>query len=267
MDIWLRTDKMKLARAVSNLLGNAIKFTEVGNVTVSCQQVPSGEVEITVADTGVGVAPEEYNRIFDEFYQIQNPERDRNKGSGLGLSICRRLLEELGCRITVVSALGKGSTFTIHIPADLVTPGPAITNADPIASARHQQLEDLCILLVEDHAQTRRAAAHLLSARGARVFQAGDGRSALQLLAHEHPNVLLLDLMLPDMDGCDVLRHLSTIDHGLQCVLVVSGDVREERREEVRRLGAHDLVGKPLSIDVLTTVIRRELRDKVRCAD
>jgi signal transduction histidine kinase len=121
----VRADRIKLSRVVGNLLGNAIKFTEHGGIVLEASRDAEGWAEIRVTDTGVGIAPEHLRNIFDEFFQLRNPERDRNKGTGLGLTICKRLVDAMGGRLGVQSLPGKGSTFTVTLPpagAPLITP-------------------------------------------------------------------------------------------------------------------------------------------------
>ena len=101
-------DQIKLGRVITNLIGNAVKYTQQGDVKV-CADVSDGWVRIAVRDTGIGIAPEYQGRIFDEYFQLKNPERDRNKGTGLGLSISRRLLDAMGGTLTVESARGRGA--------------------------------------------------------------------------------------------------------------------------------------------------------------
>ena len=118
--IHLRTDRIKLARILGNLIGNAIKFTETGQVHVSAE-VPDGQgVRILVTDTGIGIPPEFQRHIFDEFFQMRNPERDRNKGTGLGLTICKRLVDAMGGSLDVTSTPGEGSTFIVTLPGECV---------------------------------------------------------------------------------------------------------------------------------------------------
>jgi signal transduction histidine kinase len=117
--IILRTDRGKLSRVLSNLIGNAVKFTEKGRVTVSATASSAGDALITVRDTGIGIAPEQLDRIFDEFAQMHKPDEART-GWGLGLAICRRLIDALEGAITVQSAPGQGSTFTLTIPSRYV---------------------------------------------------------------------------------------------------------------------------------------------------
>jgi PAS domain S-box-containing protein len=115
--VYLRADRIKLSRVVGNLLGNAIKFTDAGGtVRLEGSRSEQGWALVRVADTGVGIAPEHQRNIFDEFFQLRNPERDRNKGTGLGLTICKRLVDAMGGTIAVESTPGSGSTFTVTIP-------------------------------------------------------------------------------------------------------------------------------------------------------
>lgn len=120
--IVLRTDRIKLGRIVGNLIGNAIKFTERGGINVGAHRNGDGSVVLSVSDSGVGIAPEHLTHIFDEFFQLRNPERDRTKGSGLGLTICKRLVDAMGGRLEVQSRPGQGSTFTVTLPSFAVLP-------------------------------------------------------------------------------------------------------------------------------------------------
>lgn len=270
--IWMRTDRMKLARVLSNLIGNAIKFTDRGRVEVQCTQAEDGLVEVHVHDTGVGIQPAHLEHIFDEFFQIKNPERDRSKGTGLGLAICKRLVDAIGCALTVRSRFGEGTTFTIRIPQELVIPAPG--SREGIDQQRQQpqlvqaahRLAGLRVLLIEDHESTRAAFSRLLAGHGATVETAVDGREALHVLAHHAPDVVLLDLMLPDMDGREVLRRLAQDrPANLRCVLAVSGDVTEQRRREVESLGADGLAAKPLQIGDLVERVCAILEAPCEC--
>jgi signal transduction histidine kinase len=129
--LWLRTDRVKLVRVVGNLLGNAIKYTDEGSVTVSAELATDRAALIHVSDTGVGIAAGELEHIFDDFVQLRNPERDRGKGCGLGLAICRRLIEAAGGSIAVESEPGHGSVFTVRLPPSCVVEAPGGTPVPP----------------------------------------------------------------------------------------------------------------------------------------
>lgn len=119
----LRTDRIKLGRVLGNLIGNAIKFTEKGEIRIDAHRNGDNAVQVNISDTGIGIAPEHLSHIFDEFFQLRNPERDRAKGSGLGLTICKRLVDAMGGTLNVQSAPGQGSTFTLTLPASTMVPG------------------------------------------------------------------------------------------------------------------------------------------------
>jgi signal transduction histidine kinase len=245
-EVMIRSDRTKLARVLANFVSNAVKFTEAGEIRVECRERAEGGWTIRVIDSGIGIPGEHVGSIFDEFFQLRNPERNRDKGAGLGLAICRRLLDALGFGVTVKSLVGIGTTFSIHIPAGCVVNGAVRTDAE---TGGHP-LKGLGILLVEDHEVARETTAQLLEAEGATVCKAESGREAVRLLATGHHDILLLDLNLPDFDGTEILRSLQiSKPEKLRCVLVVSGDVRPERIEEVKALGAQDLLPKPVSMD------------------
>jgi CheY-like chemotaxis protein/anti-sigma regulatory factor (Ser/Thr protein kinase) len=262
--VWLRTDRVKLARVVGNLIDNAIKFTAAGSVRVSAELVsdPERRVLIRVADTGIGIPEEQHARIFDEFQQLRNPERDRAKGSGLGLAISKRLVDLLGGHLRVESDSGRGTVFTLEMPASAIAvrleapsvPGPLREARTAPASPR---LPGLRVLLVEDHADTRTAMREILVHEGARIDEAADGASAMERIGQSEYDVILLDLMLPDMSGTDILRALT--DHrppGLKGVLVLTGDSRQHDR--MVQLGIHPdaLLQKPVDLDVLVNALR-----------
>lgn len=256
--IWLRTDRIKLARILGNLLGNAIKFTAAGSVELACGLGDDGSVVINVTDTGIGIPADQTERIFDEFYQLANPARDRSKGTGLGLAICRRLVRVLGGALSLRSQPGQGSEFTLTLPPTLIVPAPVDgwTASPPTGPRAANPLAGLHILLVEDHHATRRATAQLLQSEGAVVLEADSASAAFRLLAADGVQVVLLDMMLPDMDGREVLKAIGRERPSkLRCVLAVSGDVTASRKAEVAALGADGMVPKPIDIDELVRLL------------
>ena len=122
--LWLQTDRVKLTRVLSNLVGNAIKFTQTGGITICVTLTPEGMALIRVTDTGIGMSPDKLARIFDEYGQLGNPERDSNKGWGLGLAICRRLVDVMGGKITVESKPNEGTAFILYLPPSVVVDAP-----------------------------------------------------------------------------------------------------------------------------------------------
>jgi len=255
-EVFLRSDRTKVARVLSNLISNSVKFTENGEIRVECVRSENGGVTVSVIDTGIGIPGEHLATIFDEFFQIRNPERNREKGAGLGLAICRRILDGLGFQVSVKSLVGIGTTFAIEIPAECVVDGNPVSSGTNGPTAPAFSLEGLSILLVEDHDVARTATAALLSAEGASVSEARTGREAVQLLATDRHEILLLDLNLPDFDGTEILKSLQAArPEKLEHIMVVTGDVRPERIEEVKALGARELIPKPVSIEKIRAAL------------
>lgn len=260
--IWLRTDRIKLGRILGNLLGNAIKFTERGGVRIGSEieTEPARRLIIRVDDTGIGIPANHLTWIFDEFAQLHNPARDRAKGTGLGLAICHRLIQLMGGTISVESRVDVGSTFLISLPANLVAMrtevlSTAIQKALPTVPGTMPI--SLRILLVEDHSATRDGTARLLRDEGAEVLEAPDGTTALALIKSEPIDVILLDMMLPDLDGREVLRSLQTHRPQLLLgVLVLTGDLTIDRQIEIKALGADGIIAKPIDVEKLLQTLR-----------
>ena len=252
----LVTDRTKLKRVIANLLSNAVKFTERGGIRIEC--TVGDDLRISIADTGIGIPGEAINKVFDEFFQLRNPERNREKGAGLGLAICRRLVASLGCTLSLESVVGSGTTFTLIIPRELIA-RPVIADGEDVPpDGSDRRMRDLRVLLVEDNDVARTAVEELLSGEGAKVTAAADGRSALESLDHAEFDVLLLDLNLPDMDGTGVLHHLAGSGQIIGRKIVISGDARPERLSQVLTLGADEVLAKPVSLARIRTAILKE---------
>jgi PAS domain S-box-containing protein len=253
-------DRVKMGRVLVNLAGNAVKFTERGSVRVAARAGEGGGLELAVTDTGPGIPADGLGRIFDEFAQLRNPERDRTKGSGLGLAICRRLVEVAGGTLTVESAPGRGSTFTAQYPADHL-PRDAhmdVTDEGPSDASSLVTAATGPILLVEDDPYSRRSLAKLLERKGYVVRSAETGPEAVALVDEAAPGLVLLDLMLPGMDGSEVLRHIRRRYTREQLpVIVLSGDVLSGRSTELQALDANGLLSKPVELDELMAVVKR----------
>ena len=258
--IGLRTDRVKLARILGNLLSNAIKFTAQGSVRVTYGLDAKGDVRLSVADTGIGIPPEHQVRVFEEFSQLGNPERSRSKGSGLGLSICRRLVDAFGGTISLESAAGEGCTVTVTLPSEYVLlhqrRTAAFRESSGASVAASSRRLDLRILLVEDENTTRESLRDLLVSEGATVHSAPDGRTALEHLSTQPIEVVLLDLMLPDLDGREILQRIRGARFSqLKSVIVLTGDISAARREEIQRLGAVAMLAKPVDFEVLMSLL------------
>ncbi len=240
-DVQLHTDAGLLLRVLRNLLSNAIKYTETGSVRLQAQRSPRG-CRIEIIDTGCGIPAEEQARVFEEFYQLNNPERDRSKGLGLGLAIVRRLTSLLDIDLQLQSVPGEGSCFSVDVPlAQGQSAGPAAT-ADGLADAAPQAQ----VLVVDDEEAIRLGMQTLLEEMGFGVQVAGSSSEALACARAQQPDIVLADFRLRgDDDGMRVIRGLRTLLPGLPALLI-SGDTAPDRLREAHEAGI-ELLHKPVS--------------------
>ena len=240
----LMADRIRLQQILHNLLSNAVKFSpEGGVVTVTARQVGL-ELELVVRDTGIGISPEDQERIF-EMYEQAGTIEGRQKGTGLGLAITKRLVELHGGRIRVESASGQGSTFTVHLP------GMAPTEAEPGRADVARPL----VLVVEDDLQAAELIRDHLTYGGYRVAVVGSGHAGLGAARRLRPHAIALDLGLPDMDGWEVLYRLKR-DPDTQKIPVLIVSARDQGRLGLS-LGAVDWLVKPVDPQRLFAALQR----------
>lgn len=261
-DPWIRADRVKLGRILTNLVGNALKFTDEGEIHVRVALVNKRSLFLSVRDTGPGIPADQQPQIWDEFAQLRNPARDRTKGTGLGLAICRRLVEAAGGQVAVTSEPGQGSVFSVEYPVE----PPLAPRRESRTPSRSVDIPDelergaVPVLLVEDDPVTRKSMSLLLQDFGWQVTAAEDGVEALEVLATTRPAAVLLDLMMPGIDGTEVLRRIRT-DLGLVDlpVIILSGDVLDDRAQALQELGASATLAKPIDFEELRTVLDRHV--------
>jgi signal transduction histidine kinase/CheY-like chemotaxis protein len=200
----LFTDEAKVAQILRNLISNSLKFTERGEVRVSAIfDTERRHCSLKVVDTGIGIAPEDHDLVFQEFSQVANLLQFRAKGTGLGLPLSRRLAELLGGSLTLRSTPGAGSAFMLCIPNSL---GPGTMAAPAVVSQPAQQRR---VLLIDDEETSRYVLRQMLGGCGPlSVQEAQSGAEGLRLARSSPPDVVLLDLQLPDIDGFDVMERL-----------------------------------------------------------
>ncbi len=250
------SDPVLLERVLLNLLANAVRYTGQGAILLGCRR-HGDRVRIEVWDTGVGIAPEHRDAIFQEFYQVGNPERDRAKGLGLGLAIAARLARLLGSRIEMRSHPGKGSVFAIDLPV-----GVARAEAEPASAlAPIETLPGARVLVVDDDALVREAMASLLAQWGCRVTMAATGDEAVALLGGEGgtPDAVLCDYRLPNGEtGIDVIARLRAAAGRPIPAALITGDTAPERLREAK-LAGHALLHKPVHPAKLRALIEQLL--------
>ncbi|HNT77023.1 MAG TPA: response regulator [Anaerolineae bacterium] len=277
-------DRDRMTQVVTNLLSNAIKFTDAGSIQVSAQsftlqadgvgtpELPFGAhlhdlaegpwIAVSVQDTGIGIAQEDLEKVFEKFKQVGDLMTNRPKGTGLGLTISKEIVEHHGGRIWAESSLGQGSTFTFVLPARNQQP----TLAPLVEEIRaHTEVtgelapQGLRILVVDDESNIRELLDQELTEAGYTVLQAADGVAGLNAARVARPNLIIMDLMMPGISGFDAISALRS-DEKTADIPVMILSVLEDR-EKGYRLGADAYLTKPINIgEVLATVERLLMR-------
>jgi two-component system, sensor histidine kinase len=242
-DAWVRSDPIMLGRVLRNLLSNAIRYSSAGGVLLGCRRRGDG-IRIDVCDTGSGIPAGEIEHVFEEFYQLENPERDRDKGLGLGLAIVRRLTALLSHELTVRSRIGRGSVFSVTIAR-------VRTVAQPLSSAPeyHEDMAGALIVVIDDDAPIRTGMDEVLRSWGCRTILADCADSALAQIADEAriPDLIIADYRLREgRTGVQGIERIATRVGRRIPAIIVTGDIAPERVAEAK-LGGYRLLHKPVS--------------------
>ncbi|MGA1370105.1 MAG: ATP-binding protein [Pseudomonadales bacterium] len=264
-------DAMRLRQVLVNLVGNAVKFTSVGRVDVDvetlgkrlCADGTEGlEVVVAVSDTGIGIAPEHRERLFESFEQAEPSITRRFGGTGLGLTICRRLVEEMGGAIDVTSAPDQGSTFRFTIVVGIPNVPSTVTDAPKRHERNASALERRRILVVEDNPINQQLAIEFLSRAGASVDVAENGREGIGRATASNFDAILMDIHMPIMDGLEATRQLRASGCELP-IVAVSADALAAHRAAALQAGCNAYVTKPIDFDVLLGELNRLLPPRI----
>jgi PAS domain S-box-containing protein len=253
------TDAVRLRQILLNLVGNALKFTERGFVEVRIETAPEDAtpVRIVVEDTGIGIPEDRLDAIFDAFEQAESSTTRKYGGTGLGLPISRALCELLGYELTVKSEPGVGTVFTVDLQPRR-GPAAAGATAQPRARPALPRAEpERLVLIVDDQADSRILLTHYVEDFGCRAIATHSAASALTLARELKPDLITLDLMMPGMNGWDLLSELKADPVLATIPVIVVSIVAQESRASL--LGAIDLVQKPVDRETLFRVLRRNL--------
>ena len=269
--VWM--DPVRMRQVLTNLIGNAIKFTDQGSVTVKTEVLSAVDdqtvlLRISIIDTGIGFDPERTEALFSPFTQADGSVTRSFGGTGLGLAITRSLLQLMGGYITAEGQPGKGASFVATVPVKTISPSSVRALAS-IASDKSEPLSpamagapNWSVLLVEDHEINRKLAEIMLQRMGYRYAIAADGQQALERLAEKRFDVVLMDVMMPVMDGVTALRQLriqeATTGHRTP-VLMVTAHAMTGDKERFIAAGADGYVSKPMSQAALQKEITRVL--------
>jgi signal transduction histidine kinase/CheY-like chemotaxis protein len=250
---WVRSDPVRLRQALFNLVGNAVKFTERGSVTVRCMVPRPGYLRFEVIDTGVGIPAEVQSRVFQRFDQGDASTTRKFGGSGLGLAITQKLAEMMSGQVGFTSEEGLGSNFWLEIAAP---PAEAVAAT---SETLEPVLEGLRVLVVEDNATNRMIATKLLESLGARVDTAADGYLGVEAAERGDFHLILMDVQMPGIDGLEAARRIRALGGAAADtpIVALTANVLAHQRRAYLDAGMDGVVGKPISPGALLREIAR----------
>ncbi len=269
----LMGDALRIRQVLVNLIGNAIKFTQVGRVDVDVSWRPQEDgrhalVRLSVRDTGIGIARDAQDRLFTHFTQVDASTTRRFGGAGLGLAICKRLIEAMGGQIVCSSALNEGACFWFELSlpkADAMAclPVTPVEEGDSDAATRFQGR----ILVVEDNPVNLQVVRQMLERLGVTVVSATNGRLGVEQFAAQHVDMVLMDTQMPEMDGLEATRTLRALQVGSGGpnipIIALTANVQPEDRERCYAAGMNDFIAKPFQQNELIRVLTRWLGKNV----
>lgn len=257
-------DERKLRQVLTNLLSNSVRYTHAGGITVrgflETAETPA-KLVYSVADTGIGIASADIESVFRPFVRLADDD-SVTEGSGLGLAIVRRLLEVMGGEISLESQPGRGATFTVSLPVVITAAErvPLLQEEEAIALPDLTLLKGKRILLVEDMAVNRLLLQDMLEPAQFAISEARSGEEALALLYRERPDLVLLDVKLPDMSGLEIVGRLRSLPGGQRTrVIVISAQASASDEASALAAGADAFLRKPFRRDELFVLIARQL--------
>lgn len=246
------SDPTLLEQIIHNLIANAIKYTDEGEITVDVKTDKENLI-IAIADTGVGIAETEQELVFEEFYQLSNPHRDRAKGLGLGLSIVRRLTLLLDIKLRMESAEGKGTEFILELPlSDKQSQGNTETHKQVIS------FDNISVLVIDDEEAIQKATQLYLESLNCKVMLADNSAAGIELANHHKPDLLIVDYRLRDNDSGLVAIEGIRKRYSDLPVIIITGDTAPDRLQEASKVHA-TLLYKPIDIDALKLAMQKEL--------
>ena len=260
MSVVMNTDANRLTQVFSNLISNALKHTPKGCITYGFRVLNEmKDIEFFVKDTGSGIPPEFIDQIFNAY---ASKDADLQKGYGLGLALCKIIVEKLGGTIRVDSVVDKGSTFTFTLPFEGTVGGmtqertTTTTNVRTIrVSARPDDMNLKTILVAEDEDSNYELVKIVLQKRY-RLLRAHNGIEAVTINEDEKPDLILMDIRMPEMNGLDATRIIKEIDHNTP-VIALSAYAFEENIREAKAAGCDEFMAKPFRVENLIEVVRR----------
>ena len=259
MNVTLNTDANRVTQVFSNLISNALKHTTKGSINYGYRLINDGqEVEFYVSDTGTGIAPEDQKHIFEAYV---SRDAEQQNGYGLGLALCKIIVEKLGGHITVNSKLGAGSTFRFILPFQGTIGGMkkdarVTTNSRTIRVSTKTDLTTAPLILVAEDEDSNYELVRIVLAKRYRLLRAHNGIEAVTYSEEEHPALVLMDVRMPDMSGLDATRIIKEVNPDIP-VVALSAYAFDENIREARDAGCDEFMAKPFRVEDLLDTVQR----------
>lgn len=252
-------DEIRITQVLTNLLTNAVKYTDQGKVTLTLNAVKDLKgmeaIEYIVEDTGCGIKPEDMDKLFDSYERVNLERNRRVEGTGLGMGIVTGLLEAMNSKLNVESQYGKGSRFSFVLAQNYVNTSPVPQN---ISSNKELELGDKLILVVDDVPLNLKVVEVLLKPFGANVELVNNGKDALEMMKQKKYDLILLDHMMPGMDGVETLKQAREISDYYKdaAIIAMTGNASVTARDEYLCMGFTDYLEKPILQDKMKEILR-----------
>ncbi|WP_277481286.1 ATP-binding protein [Catalinimonas alkaloidigena] len=265
LPVYLKGDQVRLTQILNNLISNALKFTNEGFITIRTRVLDSRNEKVRllfeVSDSGIGIAADKLEHIFENFTQAQEDTTRKYGGTGLGLTICKKLVHLQKGKISVKSKEGIGSTFSFELNYELDQQNEAIIET---TQEIQYPLQEVCLLLVEDNHANRIVASNFLGKMGVKVSFAENGAQALQMVQKQKFDIVLMDLQMPVMDGYEATRKIRMLgeEYTKLPIIALTADVVSDVRQKVNESGMNDYLSKPFKPEHLNYTIAKNLNIK-----
>ena len=262
MKVTLNTDANRVTQVFSNLIGNALKHTVKGSITYGYRLINDGsEVEFFVTDTGSGIDPNDMENIFGTYV---SRDADVQNGYGLGLALCKNIVERMEGRISVQSKQGEGSTFRFILPFEGTIGGMAqstrtTTNSRTIRSTTMTNLQNAPMILVAEDEDSNYELVRIVLSKRYRLLRAVNGIEAVTLCEDEHPDMILMDIRMPGMNGLDATRIIKEVNHDIP-VVALSAYAFDENIREAKAAGCDDFMAKPFRVEDLLDMVEKYVK-------
>ena len=255
----LKTDANRITQVLSNLIGNALKHTSNGRITYGYRLIDEMQnIEFFVADTGSGIAPEIQEHIFDTYV---SGDAEQQQGFGLGLALCKIIVEKLGGTIRVESTVGKGSTFTFVLPFEGTVGDISTESTTTSANVRtirvsERPLQNMKTILVVEDEDSNYELVKIVLQKRYRLLRAHNGIEAVQMNEDEHPDMILMDIRMPGMNGLDATRIIKEVSHNTP-VVALSAYAFDEDIRQAKAAGCDEFMSKPFRVEHLIEMVRK----------